>query len=189
MDKQATATPSAAGKPAATKPATVSDSSTPVKKGPTSAASTKPTAASSSAASKPAAQRSGSRESGEAEDDAQRRTKDSWFEAHWKELSGRADQNPSYVVVFDHSPAEVRAAVVKDILGGTEPKLSAMTCDLGLFDRALGKQDLGNVQVATMKAEDFTALCDAFETTTTTVSKSKGQSKRTAYVPVKAKHH
>ena len=196
MNKQPPTTPSAPSKPAATtkpaatKPVAVSASSTPAKPGPTSSAPAKPTGVSSSAAPKPASHRSGSAESGEAEADAaQRRKKDSWMQTHWKEFSARADKNPSYLVVFDHSPVEVRDAVVKDILGGTEPKLSAMTCHMSFLDTALGKPDLGSVQVATMEAEDFSALSDEFETYTITVVKSKGQPKRTAFVPVKARPH
>lgn len=181
---QAAPTPSAPGKRAA-----VSASSTSTNKpGPTSSAPARPTEASSSAAPRPATQRSGSAESDEA-DAAQQRRKDNWMQAHWNEFSSRADRNPSYVVVFDQSPAEVRAAVVSDILGGTEPKLSTMTCDLSFLDKAFNKPDLGEVQVAIMEAENFSALSHAFETYTTTVVKSKGQPRRTAFVPVKARPH
>ncbi len=181
---QAASTPSAPSKRAAVSTASTSAN----KPGPTSSAPARPTEASSSAAPRPAAQRSGSAESDAAADAAQQRRKDNWLRAHWDEFSPRADRNPSYVVIFDRSPAEVRAAVVKDILGGTEPRLSTMTCDLSALDKALGnKPDFGEVQVAIMEAENFSALSDAFETYTTTVVKGEGERRRTAFVPLNAR--
>ncbi|KAK3299452.1 uncharacterized protein B0H64DRAFT_371797 [Chaetomium fimeti] len=174
-----TPTPSASNKP---KPTPTPSASAPGKPAPASSA-----AGGKSAPAPPAPVKrpSGSSEHGDA--DAQQRTKDTWMEAHWKKWSPQADKDRSYPVVFDKSPPEIRAKLIK-VLGGTEPKLSSMASALSYLEAASGAPDPGPVKVAFVEADQFDAICEAFVTDGITIKMpnktGKGFKKRKAFVPV-----
>ncbi|KAH6845624.1 hypothetical protein B0I37DRAFT_407104 [Chaetomium sp. MPI-CAGE-AT-0009] len=119
---------------------------------------------------------------------AQQRTKETRIEAHWKKWRPQADNDRSYPVVFDKSPAEVRAKLI-ELVGGTEPKLSTMATALSYLEAASNKPDPGPVKVAFVDADHFDAICEAFDTDKITIKmpnkEGKGFTKRKAFVPVR----
>jgi hypothetical protein len=109
--------------------------------------------------------------------------KDARLQEHWLKWSGIANQDRTYPVVFDKSPAPVTAELKRIV--GPSVKTASVHRVLGLDEDAPADKDLGSVLVGLISASTYSTLSEKLSLKSITVKLGSGE--RTAFIPTAVK--